>query len=77
MSYVTQEVEIEHGRIIPSDPRQLPESGRGLLTILPPANGTAGAKPTPLAALEALQRHLQLNSRQVNEWMDTVRDARR
>ncbi|HEY3763173.1 MAG TPA: hypothetical protein VGN23_15615 [Verrucomicrobiae bacterium] len=77
MSYLTQEVEIEHGRIIPSEPRQLPESGRGLLTILPPGDGTAGAKPTPLQALEALQKRLQLSDGQINEWMATVRDARR
>jgi hypothetical protein len=79
MSYLTLEVEIEHGRIIPSEPRQLPESGKGLLTILPVAAEKAGAppKPTPLQALEALQRHLQLNDRQVDKWMATVRDARR
>lgn len=77
MSYITQEVEIEHGRIIPSEPKQLPENGRGLLTILSSANATTGGKLSPLAALEALQKHLQLNDRQVDEWMATVRDARR
>jgi hypothetical protein len=80
MSYLTVEVEIDHGRIIPSEPKQLPENGRGLLTILPSANGKAGGKPTPLEALEALealQKRLQLSDRQVNEWMATVRDARR
>jgi hypothetical protein len=77
MSYLTVEVEIEHGRIIPSEPKQLPENGKGLLTIFPSANGTTGEKRSPLAALEALQKHLQLNDRQVDEWITTVRDARR
>jgi hypothetical protein len=77
MSYLTFEVEIDHGRIIPSEPRQLPESGRGLLTILPAANGKAGEKHTPLEALEALQTRLQLDDQKVEAWMATVRDARR
>ncbi len=77
MSYLTLEVEIDHGRIIPSEPKQLPENGKGLLTILPSANGKTGEKQTPLEALEALQQRLQLNDSQVNEWMATVRDARR
>ena len=77
MSYLTLEVEIDHGRIIPSEPRQLPENGKGLLTILPSSNGKTGGKLTPLEALEALQQRLQLNDSQVNEWMATVRDARR
>jgi hypothetical protein len=34
MSYVTVEVDIDHGRIILRDPQRLPESGKGLLTIL-------------------------------------------
>jgi hypothetical protein len=79
MSYLTLEVEIDHGRVIPSEPRQLPENGRGLLTILPAAEGKAGAQPkrTPLEALEALQKHLQLDDKKVEAWMATVRDARR
>jgi hypothetical protein len=36
MSYVTVEVEIAGGRIVPSEPERLPQAGRGLLTILPP-----------------------------------------
>jgi hypothetical protein len=77
MSYLTLEVEIDHGRIITSEPKQLPENGKGLLTILPSANGKTGGKLTPLEALEALQKRLQLSDRQVNEWMTSVRDARR
>ena len=36
MSYVTVEVEIDHGRIVALEPGQLPEKGSGLLTILQP-----------------------------------------
>ena len=35
MNYLTLEVQINHGKVVPDDPGQLPESGRGLLTILP------------------------------------------
>ena len=35
MSYVTVEVEIEGGRIVPLEPAKLPAKGTGLLTILP------------------------------------------
>lgn len=46
MSYVTLEVEIEHGRIVAREPEKLPEKGNGLLTILPAANGaSAETKP--------------------------------
>lgn len=44
MSYVTVEVEIDHGRIVPREPSQLPETGSGLLTILQP-HGKAGEGP--------------------------------
>jgi hypothetical protein len=46
MSYVTVEVEIDHGRIVPREPERLPEKGNGLLTILQSAAGqTAATKP--------------------------------
>ena len=66
MSYLTLEVEIDHGRVIPSEPGQLPASGKGLLTILPAAGGNTSVPPkrTPLEALEALealQKHLHLD----------------
>jgi hypothetical protein len=35
MSYLTVEVEIDHGRIVSREPEKLPEMGTGLLTILP------------------------------------------
>ncbi|MEW6302803.1 MAG: hypothetical protein AB1705_04985 [Verrucomicrobiota bacterium] len=44
MSYVTVEVDIDHGRIVPREPGKLPEKGNGLLTILQPA-GSAAQKP--------------------------------
>jgi hypothetical protein len=36
MSYLTVEVEIDGGRIVPREPDKLPEKGSGLLTILVP-----------------------------------------
>ena len=46
MSYLTVEVEIDHGRIVPRGQEKLPESGNGLLTILQPVGGpSAGPKP--------------------------------
>ena len=34
MSYLTVEVEIDHGKVVPKEPEKLPEKGNGLLTIL-------------------------------------------
>jgi hypothetical protein len=46
MSYVTVEVEIDHGRIVPREPDKLPDKASGLLTILPVAGGLpAAGKP--------------------------------
>ena len=47
MSYVTVEVEIDHGRIVPREPERLPEKGSGLLTILQPAPASEGQAPRP------------------------------
>jgi hypothetical protein len=41
MSYTTLEVEFDHGRVVPKEPDKLPESGHGLLTILPPEHSDA------------------------------------
>jgi hypothetical protein len=76
MSYLTLDVEIDHGKVRAKEPEKLPESGRGLLTILPPAAEKL-AQLTPLQALEALQKHLNLDEKKAAEWMATVRDARR
>jgi hypothetical protein len=34
MAYLTMEAEIDHGRIIPSEPEKLPANGRALITVL-------------------------------------------
>jgi len=77
MTYLTVEVEIDHGRIVPRDPSRLPERGKGLLTVLEPAEEAPPARLSPLEALEALQRHLKLDENQAAEWKAAVRDARR
>jgi hypothetical protein len=45
MSYVTVEVEIDHGRILPKGTEALPEKASGLLTILNPPHLT---QPRPI-----------------------------
>jgi len=76
MSYVTLEVEIERGHVVAKEPGRLPEKGSGLLTIL--RSDEAGeTRLTPLQALDALQRHLQLDAQKAAKWMDDVREARR
>jgi hypothetical protein len=73
MSIVTIPVEIDHGKVMPIEPQLLPETGRGVLTILSaaPANragtysvesGADGlpvirAKGTPITA--ALVREIE------------------
>jgi hypothetical protein len=41
MGSITVEVDIEHGRLTARQPHLLPETGSGLLTILPPAESDA------------------------------------
>ena len=77
MSYVTLEVEIDHGQVVVSEPAKLPEKGKGLLTVLEPTAPATSGQLTPLEALEALQKHLKLDSKMAAEWMAAVRDARR
>lgn len=76
MSYLTVEVEIEHGHVHLKGGEDLPERASGLLTIFPPAAVTP-ATTSPLRALEALQQHLRLDAAKAAEWMASVRDARR
>ena len=45
MSYLTLEVEIDHGRVLPKGAEALPEKGSGLLTIL---NPQPLAQPRPI-----------------------------
>jgi len=78
MSYVTLEVEIDNGRVVPREPAKLPNKGRGLLTVLE-STPEAGdiEKMTPLEAFQALQKSLKLDEAKARAWMETVRDARR
>ena len=41
MGQITVEVDIEHGRLTARQPHLLPETGIGILTILPPGEGSA------------------------------------
>jgi hypothetical protein len=75
MSLLTLEVEIQHGQVVAREPDKVPESGRGLLTILPADNGSGAT--AFLQALEQLQQHLHLDDRQAAEWIARVQDARR
>jgi len=78
MSYLTVEVEIDHGRITVTGPEPLPEKGKGLLTVLESDEGTAiPEKMTPIEALHALQKSLNLDEAKAKAWMDMIRDARR
>lgn len=45
MSYLTFEVEINHGKVFAKEPQQLPETGVGLLTIF---NAATPDKPRPV-----------------------------
>ncbi len=76
MSYLTVEVEIDHGHVLAKGTQSLPEKASGLLTIFPPpaVNRTA---LSPLQALESLQEHLRLDAARATEWMASVREARR
>jgi hypothetical protein len=76
MSYLTLEVEIDHGKVTLKEPTQLPEKASGLLTIFQPQTSEA-AHLTPLQALEALQQYLRLDAGKAAEWMRSVREARR
>ena len=77
MSYLTVEVEIDHGRVVVAEPGKLPDKGKGLLTVLEPVSLNVSGRLTPLEALEALQQHLRLDEKRAAEWMAAVRDARR
>ena len=76
MSYLTLEVEIDHGKVVPKEPSRLPEKGTGLLTIFQ-ADENGQPELSPLQALDALQKHLRLDVKKAEEWMTAVREARR
>jgi hypothetical protein len=78
MSYVTLEVEIDHGRLTAADPEKLPEKARGLLTILPnETNRGVTGNESKIAAFKELSQSLNLDDKKAKAWMDLVRDARR
>jgi len=76
MSYLTLEVEIEHGKVVLKEPSRLPQKASGLLTVFQPDENEQ-SRLTPLQALDALQKHLRLDAKKAAEWMTVVRDARR
>jgi hypothetical protein len=49
VSYLTVEVEIDHGRIVAREPEKLPEKGSALLTILNPRTADGTPRPFGLA----------------------------
>ena len=73
MSLLTIEVSIDHGRVTPTEPVQLPETGRGFLTIL----------PEPATLRDPLQPHPILSKGQIlydpteplseDEWPESLR----
>ena len=78
MSYLTMEVEIDHGRILPREPAKLPDKGKGLLTVLEPSDAAADAhQMSQLEAFHALKESLNLDEARKEAWMDIIRDARR
>ena len=76
MSYVTLEVEIDHGRIASKGAEKLPEKATGFLTILQPMTEFP-QKMTRLEAFQELQRSLNLDEAKAKAWIDMIREARR
>ena len=76
MSYLTVEVEIDHGHVLAKGAESLPEKASGLLTIFP-SDAVNPSASSPLQALESLQQHLHLDATQAAQWMTSVREARR
>jgi hypothetical protein len=76
MSYLTVEVEIDHGHVLAKGAESLPEKASGLLTIFPSDVVNRAAIP-PLQALESLQKLLRLDAAGAAQWMASVREARR
>lgn len=75
MSYLTLKVEIDHGKVVSKDAERLPEKASGLLTIFLPEK-LSTPKLTPLQALDALQKHLQIDANKAAGWMNVVREGR-
>ena len=51
MSYLTLEVEIDHGKVVAKEPAKLPDKASGLLTIFQP-DEKGQSKLSPLQALD-------------------------
>jgi hypothetical protein len=78
MSYVTLEVEIDNGRIIPNEPDKLPKTGKGLLTVLESrAESTDPERAERIRAFKELSRSLHLDETKARQWREQVRDGRR
>ncbi len=75
MSYLTVEVEIDHGHVLAKGAESLPEKASGLLTIFK-AEVVNHAASSPLQALDSLQKHLRLDAAKAAEWMTAVHAAR-
>jgi hypothetical protein len=76
MSYLTVEVEIDHGHVLAKGAEVLPDKTTGLLTISPPGTEKQ-AGLSPLQVLESLQKHLRLDAGKAAAWVASVREARR
>ena len=76
MSYLTVEVEIDHGHVQAKGAEALPERASGLLTIFH-SDAVNHAAISPLQVLESLQKHLRLDAAKAAEWMAAVRESRR
>ena len=78
MSYLTVEVEIDHGRVVAAEPGKLPDKGKGLLTALEASEKEGNIeKMTSLEAFHAFQKSLNLDTAKAKASMDTIRVARR
>ena len=76
MSYLTVEVEIDHGHVLAKGTESLPEKASGLLTILK-SDAVGQTVKSRLQALATLQKHLRVDDVAATEWMVSVRNARR
>jgi hypothetical protein len=61
MGPITVEVDIEHGRLTARQPHLLPETGIGLLTILPPGDSSVPPRSRVRLPLVRCVRGTRLN----------------
>ena len=71
MSFLTVEVEIDHGRISPRGTEALPEKAVGLFTILSPEQMKSGTHATNLQRPQGLARGLFTVPDNFNEALPT------